>query len=134
MTCLFDCCHSGTVLDLPYVFIGDGDHEEMEVPEKFNFSTIAAAVAPNAAEFVDDDDKPPQTSQSSPASGGGGKEQKRNPLLCCCGGKPEDSDDDFDDDDGTGKPPGHRKVIVIGLSLPFSLFFFGDHFFKWDPF
>lgn len=40
-----DCCHGGSVIDLPYHFIADNDRTEMYYDDSFNFAAALIGLA-----------------------------------------------------------------------------------------
>mmetsp|Transcript_2674 Transcript_2674/g.5757 ORF Transcript_2674/g.5757 Transcript_2674/m.5757 type:complete len:409 (-) Transcript_2674:175-1401(-) len=52
MFSLFDCCHSATIMDLPYLFKGDEMQTEMTLDPKFNLDAFIEKITGNLKEFV----------------------------------------------------------------------------------
>lgn len=52
MVSLMDCCHSGTIMDLPYIFKGDGSQTEMTLDPDMNLDSFVAKLTDKLIEFL----------------------------------------------------------------------------------
>lgn len=59
-TCVMDCCHSGTVMDLPYIFIANGEQTEMKEESGFNFDSAMEIRERIAVEEAVSEPEPPK--------------------------------------------------------------------------
>lgn len=52
MVSLMDCCHSGTILDLPYIFKGDGSQTEMILDPTLNLDAFIEQLTGKLMEYL----------------------------------------------------------------------------------
>ena len=52
MVSLMDCCHSGTIMDLPYIFKGDGSQSEMILDPDLNLDAFIEMLTGKLIEYL----------------------------------------------------------------------------------
>merc|ERR1712127_259144 len=52
MVSLMDCCHSGSIMDLPYIFKGDGSQTEMELDPDLNLDAFIEMISGKLIDFL----------------------------------------------------------------------------------
>jgi len=52
MVSLMDCCHSGSIMDLPYIFKGDGSQTEMTLDPGMNLDAFIEQISGKLMEYL----------------------------------------------------------------------------------